>query len=408
MKIKVNNEIGRLKAVLLHRPGKELENLTPDTLEELLFDDIPYLKIAQKEHDEFAKMLKDKGIRVYYITDFLTETIECNAVAKTEFIETFAAEAINSNANIKDKNKAISILVSYLDQKENVGSMIRETIAGIKIEDVECDSLVDKSNTSFITMPLPNMYFQRDPFASIGNGVAINKMKSVTRNRETLYSDIIFKYHPSFNRFNMPFWYERDYATSIEGGDIIVLNDQTVIIGISERTSEASVEVIAHNLIKSDNNFKNVVAINIGNSRKYMHLDTIFTQVDTNAFIAHPEIFNKHLKVIEYHKDGSNIKVRHSSQLIDRLLAKHLKRNDIKLIMCGGDDPIASAREQWSDGANTLCIAPGEVIVYERNAVTNKLLNEAGIKTHVLSAAELSRGRGGPRCMSMPLVRSDV
>ncbi len=374
----------------------------------MLFDDIPFLEEAQKEHDEFAKILKDKGIRVYYITDLLTETIECNVVAKTEFIETYAAEAVNTNAYINDKNKAISLMVSYLDKQENIGAMIRETIAGIKLADITKENIMDTSNSLFIAKPLPNMYFQRDPFASVGNGVAINKMSSVTRNRETLYADIIFKYHPSFSGLNMPLWYERDYETSIEGGDIIVLNKKTVLVGISERTKKKSVEVFAHNLFNSANDFESVIAIDIGTSRKYMHLDTVFTQVDTNTFAAHPAIFNEQLNIIEIKKNGLDLKLRHSRILIDKLLKKYLEVSDINLIMCGGEDPIASAREQWSDGANTLCIAPGEVIVYSRNAVTNQLLQDAGIKTHILRASELSRGRGGPRCMSMPLVRCDV
>lgn len=407
MKIKVNSEIGKLKKVLLHRPGKELLNLTPDTLERLLFDDIPYLELAQKEHDEFSGILRANGVKVFYIENLVAEAIE-QPEAKEEFISTFVEEAIETNDNIVDKQKAKQLLHNYLANIKDNKELVDLTIAGIRNNEIKEIEVND--DYYFIADPLPNLYFQRDPFASIGNGASINHMASVTRNRETLYAHIMFKYHPEFKDNEIPSWYDRKETTSIEGGDQLIINDKTLMIGISQRTQEESIIKLAKRIFKDpNNNFETIYGFDIGKSRAYMHLDTVFTMVDYDKFSVHPEAINEKMHVKIFKKEGSEVVVEdNQDKTLKEILAEATGNDEVTLIECGGGDTIAALREQWNDGANTLAIAPGEVIVYSRNPVTNKLLEENGIKIHVMSSSELSRGRGGPRCMSMPLEREDI
>ena len=257
---------------------------------------------------------------------------------------------------------------------------------------------------------MPNLYFTRDPFATIGHGITLNHMRTDTRNRETIFAKYIFRHHPRFKGKDIPFWFNRDENTSLEGGDELILSKEILAVGISQRTDSASVEKLAKKLLYyKDTTFKTILAFKIPVSRAFMHLDTVFTQVDYDKFTVHPGIVGP-LEVYAITKDPENdghlIAVEECDTL-ENILKKYLKR-DIELIKCGGGDEIIAAREQWNDGSNTLAIAPGEVVVYSRNYVTNEILEKEGIKLHVIPSSELSRGRGGPRCMSMPLIREDL
>lgn len=258
--------------------------------------------------------------------------------------------------------------------------------------------------------PMPNLYFTRDPSAVIGRGITLNNMRTKIRNRETIFAQYIFKHHPYFKNNNIPIWFDRTEKTSIEGGDELVLSKNIMAVGISQRTSHESAEKLAHTLLKSDeNDIDTVLCFDIPKSRAFMHLDTVFTQIDYDKFTIHSAIESP-MNVYELKlKMGSKteITVKKEVDTLKHILSNHLNR-DVKLIKCGGKDPIVSAREQWSDGSNTLSIAPGEVIVYERNYVTNNILDSNGIKIHMIPSSELSRGRGGPRCMSMPLSREEI
>ena len=235
-------------------------------------------------------------------------------------------------------------------------------------------------------------------------------MRTETRNRETIFAKYIFENHPRFKDENVPFWFNRDENSSLEGGDELILSDKILAIGISQRTDAASVEKLAKRLLLSeDTTFETILAFQIPVSRAFMHLDTVFTQVDYDKFTVHPGIEGP-LNVYAITKDkndSSKIAVTKEVDVLENILSKYLDRK-ITLIRCGGGDEIISAREQWNDGSNTLAIAPGEVVVYSRNYVTNKILEEYGIKIHVMPSSELSRGRGGPRCMSMPLIRENL
>lgn len=401
--INVNSEVGKLKKVLLHRPGKELENLMPDYLERLLFDDIPYLKVAQEEHDEFANILRRNGVEVVYLEDLVSESI-LDSNIKEEFISEYIKEAGISNL------RETSIMSEYF-QSMDTKKMVLKMMEGVRVKEVK---EINKSGLSsylnnqypFIIDPMPNLYFTRDPFATIGNGVSIHKMFTVTRNRETLFAKYIFKYNPMYNKTKI--WYDRSEDYSLEGGDILVLNDQTIAVGISQRTSPNAIEKLAENVLTEESNFKKVLAIDIPKQRTFMHLDTVFTMIDYDKFTIHPNIKkDMSVYVLERNSEGK-ITITEEVGSIDNILKEHLNLDSIKLIKCGGESEVDAAREQWNDGSNTLCIAPGEVVVYSRNYVTNELLKEEGIVTHLMPSAELSRGRGGPRCMSMPLVRESI
>ena len=258
---------------------------------------------------------------------------------------------------------------------------------------------------------MPNLYFTRDPFASIGNGISLNKMYSVTRNRETIYAEYIFNYHPMY-KDSVIKYYDRYNPYHIEGGDILNINEHVLAVGISQRTEPEAIDQLAKNLFKNEDcKIDTVLAFNIPNSRAFMHLDTVFTQIDYDKFTYHPGIMDT-LEVYEITEGDDpdsyeDLTVKKITDSLENILKKYVGR-DITLIPCAGGDKVAAEREQWNDGSNTLCIAPGVVIVYDRNDITNKTLRSYGIKVLEMHGAELSRGRGGPRCMSMPLVREDL
>ena len=405
--INVKSEIMPLKRVLLHRPGNELLNLTPDSLGRLLFDDIPYLKRAREEHDEFARILTMNGVEVVYLEDLMTEVLDMHPELKEKFIKQYVFEA--GVKTPKYKNSVIKFLMDYTDNKE----LVLKTMEGININELHAmerdmeHSLVDlvTEESKFLADPMPNLVYTRDPFASIGNGISLNKMYSVTRNRETIYAEYIFNYHPEYK--DTLKYYDRYNNYHIEGGDILVLNDHVLAIGVSQRTLPEAIEQLSLNLFKDPTcPFDTVLAFTIPSARAFMHLDTVFTQIDYDKFTYHPGIMDT-LQVFEIKEDViEGVKVREIKDNLENILEKFLDK-DITLIPCGGGDKVISEREQWNDGSNTLCIAPGVVIVYDRNNITNAVLRRYGIKVLEMHSSELSRGRGGPRCMSMPLIRED-
>lgn len=398
------SEIGRLKKVMLHRPGKELENLMPEYLERLLFDDIPYLKEAQREHDAFADCLRGQGVEVVYLTDLVAESLTGPEV-RQELIRQYLAEADVSDARTRES------LAEYFDalpDKEMVSAMM----AGVRKSQLRTGQArlgdyvsATEDDYPFAVDPLPNLYFTRDPFATIGTGVSIHRMHTVTRNRETLFGKFIFEHHPVYR--HAPRWYDRGETSSLEGGDILVLSPQVLAVGISQRTEEDSIDALAETVLTQSKTFRKLLAFNIPKSRSFMHLDTVFTMVDYDKFTVHPNILQQITVFVMELDENHKMKIRQEDGRLEDILKEHLELDHVTLIPCGQGSEIDAAREQWSDGSNTLAIAPGEVVVYSRNYVTNRSLEEAGVRIHTIPSAELSRGRGGPRCMSMPLWRED-
>lgn len=399
------SEIGRLRKVMLHCPGRELENLMPEYLERLLFDDIPYLKVAQAEHDAFANCLRDNGAEVVYLRDLVAETI-VEPEVREELEEQFLDEADIKGHRVRE------ILREYFSDMTGE-RLVDVMMAGVRKSDIrgfETGKLSDylsfrSDDYPFLIDPMPNLYFTRDPFATIGTGVSLHRMHTVTRNRETLFGKFIFQYHPLYK--DAPKWYDRGETSSLEGGDILILSPEVIAVGISQRTQEDSIDKFAHTVLSISETFKKILAFDIPKTRSFMHLDTVFTMVDRDKFTVHPNILREITVYVMELVDG-RVHIREEQGRLEDILKEHLGLDQATLIKCGSDSPIDAAREQWSDGSNTLAIAPGEVVVYERNYVTNRILEDNGITVHTIPCSELSRGRGGPRCMSMPFVRDDV
>ena len=403
----VKNEIRPLKRVLLHRPGKELLKLTPKRLGELLFDDIPFLKVAQREHDAFAAILRDNGVEVVYLEDLMTEVLALHPELVRPFILQWLSEGDIRTGKWRDK------LCDYLLENFAGKALVEKTMEGIALKEIGGASLYSLQDRiapadDIVVDPMPNLYFTRDPFASVGRGVLINRMHYPTRRRETIYADYIFRYHPDFADVRR--YCDRTDHASIEGGDVLNLTAETIAVGISERTSPDGIERVARRLFSDpEATVRTVLAFDIPSSRAFMHLDTVFTQIDTDKYIVHPAIIGP-LTVYEITPgihDPAELHIERIDETLENILEKYTHTERVKLIHCGGDDMIAAAREQWNDGSNTLAIAPGRVIVYERNDVTNPILRDNGIEILEMPSAELSRGRGGPRCMSMPLIRAE-
>ena len=401
--IHVTSEIAPLKKVLLHRPGRELLNLVPSRLSELLFDDIPYLKTAQKEHDAFAGLLRDNGVEVVYLEDLMSEVLHLNPELTDPFLDQWLAEGNIRTSKWRRKLKR------YLLDNFAGKDLVLKTMEGVTLKEmgeVRAYSLQDRIAPSddLVVDPMPNLYFQRDPFASVGRNALVNKMRFPTRRRETIYADFILRFHPDFAGLVRQL-YNRTRHASIEGGDILNLSEKVLAIGISERTSPDAIEATAEQMFRDDVcQIDTVLAFKIPSSRAFMHLDTVFTQIDRNVYVVHPGILGP-LTIYELKDGKSGLKIREVKGTLQSILEQYTGADHIRLISCGGDDMIASRREQWNDGSNTLAIAPGRVIVYDRNDVTNEILRNEGIEVLEMPSSELSRGRGGPRCMSMPLIR---
>ena len=401
------SEIAPLKKVLMHRPGDEFLNLTPNTLERLLFDDIPYLKIAQQEHDAYANALRAEGVEVVYLVDLVAEAIEAGGkTVRRKFLEQFIAEAGVTSPKIARH------CYEFLNKIRDTKDMIRKCIAGIDISELKKLGSVSgfyatRDTGRMIIDPIPNLYFQRDPMATIGHGATLHKMWSVTRTRESIFMEYVYQYHPFYD--DVKLYYDRNEPYCIEGGDIQVLSKEVVAIGISQRTEPDAIADFAKRLFKDKSNtFKYVLAIDIPDERSFMHLDTVMTQVDVNKFAVQDAIMDISTIYEITAGKGGEVEILEIHQSLAKVLEKYLHLNHVELIKCGNGRRIDAEREQWSDGVNLLCIRPGVVVAYDRNYVPNETLRRPGVQVLELPSSELSRGRGGSHCMSMALVREEV
>ncbi|MBU4439903.1 MAG: arginine deiminase [Acetobacterium sp.] len=402
--LKIESEIGKLKKVLIHRPGKELERIVPDSLKELLFEDIPWLKRMQEEHDSFADILRMRGAEVFYVEDLLKDILKNTAIR-----ENLIAEVIDKNPS--SGNYIDGFLNEYLMSLDSdalgdalIAGVLQKELDHLERHRVLTDYLKGPEPYAFYLNPLPNLYFMRDPAVTIHDGMSISAMATRTRKRESRYMSAIYEHHPMFASCTNKTFYQDTNFFSVEGGDVLILSPTVVAVGCSERTEVQGVEELAKNLFNADLGIEKVLAVKIPSNRAFMHLDTVFTMVDYDKFIVYPGILEQVETVIMTPGKKDYLHYERKDSLTDALKSV-LNLPAINLIQSGGGNPVAAAREQWNDSTNTLAIAPGVIVAYARNERSNEVLQENGIEVIGIEASELVRGRGGPRCMTMPLYR---
>ena len=399
--MKVYSEIGQLKTLLVHRPGKELEHLMPQYLDEMLFEDIPFLQQMQEEHDYFVQVLQDQGVEVVYFQDLLSQILD-GQETKAQVVETILNQIHLADGSTKDR------LIDHLSSQSSE-ALAETLIAGIPKSDIAkpSDSLslsdIIVHGYPFYLEPIANLYFSRDYGSMIGNRFSVNTMKARARVRESWLMQQIFDHHPRFQQCES--WHRWDEHDPLEGGDILVLSPQVLAIGCSARTSPEAIEKLAKGIFSSDEPFTTVLVVQLPFTRAYMHLDTVFTMVDRNRFTIFPGIEQRITIYTLQPSSQGQLRIREHEDL-RTVLEELLGLDRVQFIRTGGGNVLAAEREQWNDGTNTLSVAPGVVLGYRRNTVSNRLLEDHGIQVLSIPGSELVRGRGGPRCMSMPLDRA--
>lgn len=395
-----DSEVGALRVVILHRPGAELQRLTPRNNDALLFDGVPWVAKAQREHDAFAALLASRGVEVLLLADLLTEALSHSGAARMHGIA----------AAVDPRRLGIQLaqeLSEYLRDLEPA-SLARVLTAGMTFQELPFTdselSLVRRMHHSadFVIDPLPNLMFTRDSSFWIGPRVAITSLALPARVRETSLTDVIYAHHPRFLGVRRAY---ESRSAPVEGGDVLLLAPGVVAVGVGERTTPAGAEALARSLF-DDDLAHTVLAVPITQQRAQMHLDTVCTMVDLDAVVMYPGVVDS-LSAFTIHRNGSGgVRIDDAVPFVDA--AAEAMGIDRLRVIATGLDPVTAEREQWDDGNNTLALAPGVVVAYERNTETNARLADAGIEVLPIEASELGTGRGGPRCMSCPAARDPL
>jgi arginine deiminase len=400
----VDSEVGRLRQVILHRPDLELKRLTPDNAADLLFDDMLWVSRAQAEHDAFAEILRSRGVVVHYYGDLLAQTLEIPAARDYVLDRVFdwrrhgplAAVTLRAAMDGLTSARLAAFLAGGITKREI-------TELGPEPKSIAFHSL---DPDEFVLAPLPNLLYQRDTSCWIYGGVSINAMRWPARIPETISDEAIYRWHPMFARADFDFWYHGADAApaTIEGGDILVIGNGAVLIGMSERTTPQAVEVLAHRLFAAGA-ARCLVAIDMPKTRAFMHLDTLLTMADYGVFTKYAGMGMLPSYTVEPGATATELKVTdHPPEDMHRAIAAALDRPSIT-VLTAVQDVHSAQREQWDDGCNVLAVEPGVVVAYERNVTTNAYLHDHGIEVLTVPGGELGRGRGGPRCMSCPIER---
>lgn len=394
-----NSEVGRLRVVILHRPGPELQRLTPRNNDTLLFDGLPWVARAQQEHDAFAELLRSRGVEVLLLGELLTEALSNSGAARMHGI----SAAVDSRRLGVPLAQELSAYLRTLD----AGALARILMAGMTFDELPFGenelSLVRRMHhgADFVIDPLPNLLFTRDSSFWIGPRVAITSLSMHARVRETSLTDLIYAHHPRFLGVRRAY---ESRSAPIEGGDVLLLAPGVVAVGVGERTTPAGAEALARSLF-DDDLAHTVLAVPIAQERAQMHLDTVCTMVDTDAVVMYPNIQDS-LTAFTIRRELGGVKIDRAAPFVDAA-AEAMGIAKLRVIDTGLD-PVTAEREQWDDGNNTLAVAPGVVVAYERNTETNARLADSGIEVLPISASELGTGRGGPRCMSCPAGRDPL
>ncbi|MGM0945554.1 MAG: arginine deiminase family protein [Bacteroidota bacterium] len=404
MNLRVNSEYGTLKAVLMHRPGREIDRLTPYNKDFLLFEDVPYLEALQQEHDVFSNLIKSStGATVYQLRELLIRVL-------------YDREILLKLVKDSLKRSGLVHLAEEILERYSTAECAAILTSGLKVHELrkkypnlDAGELLEYA---FLITPCPNLYFQRDPMALTPSGIIFSSMKMEGRQREADLLRTIFENHPDFKELIHPIYPSsgQQNPPSIEGGDVIVLSHEAVAIGNSERTDEKAIYQVAKALL-AEGTVKRVYEVHLPEKRNYMHLDTVFTILDENLVLTYPDAMNAVLKTSCYTlKEIQDDKVHIRREVLKESLLTVLEReiSHLEVLATADGNPDYSMREQWFDGANVFAIGPRRVISYNRNIHTNRALRNMGVEVLEIPSSELSRGLGGPRCMTMPLSRARV